>query len=596
MNPYEAVVSTSRLNPKPQWRRMLRYLRPYRARLLVAIVAKLIASGMFLLLPWVIENILDEVLTNGDLAAINRITAGMVGVFVVLSVVSVIGNYLVNTIGERVVVDLRHELYTHLHTLSLGFFAVRRVGELISRLSSDVTVMRGVLTSDLIQILRQAMTMVGGVVMMVVLNWRLSLFTLLVVPVLAVLSAGVNRFSRRGSTRVQDEIAGATIVAEEALQNVRAVKSYAREDYEINRYDAAVQRAFRAAVQLIRVRSIVGPTVDFLFSATVALILWYGGREVVAGRLTGGELIGFLMYVGVVGQAFSMLSVIYTRLQETVGATQRIFELLDTQPDLHDAPDARPLGRIEGRITFEGVSFAYTDEPDHKVLSDINLEIAPGEIIALVGPSGSGKSTLFNLIPRFYDVTEGVLRVDGQDVRTVTLASLRTQIGLVPQETMLFGGTIRENILYGRLDAGPDEVIAAARTANAHDFISTLPDGYETIVGERGVRLSGGQRQRIAIARAVLKDPRILLLDEATSALDNESERLVQDALERLMQDRTTVIIAHRLSTIRAAHRIAVLDAGRIVEIGSHEELLALNGLYARLHAMQFREADLLTR
>jgi len=316
--------------------------------------------------------------------------------------------------------------------------------------------------------------------------------------------------------------------------------------------------------------------------------LWFGGREVIDGRLTGGQLIGFLVYgISVAGALGSLVS-LYTSLQEALGATKRVFQILDTKPDVTDTADAKTLAQVEGRITFDDVSFSYDERQE--VLHHINLDIAPGEIVALVGPSGAGKSTIFNLIPRFYDPTSGSVRVDGTDAKSVTQTSLRQQIGIVPQETLLFGGTIRENIRYGRLDASDSELEAAAKAANAHDFIMELPDKYETIVGERGIRLSGGQRQRVAIARALLKDPRILLLDEATSSLDTESEHLVQEALTRLMQNRTTVIIAHRLSTINVANRIAVLDKGAIVELGTHEELMALNGLYAKLYSMQFRE------
>jgi subfamily B ATP-binding cassette protein MsbA len=423
---------------------------------------------------------------------------------------------------------------------------------------------------------------------MLALNWRLTLFILALTPIVIGVGAVFGILLRRTSTRVQDELAAATVVVDESFQNIRVVKSFVREPYENARYTDAISGAFAAALKLLRIRAVFGPLIAFLGFASLSLILWYGGREVLENRLTGGELIAFLIYGLTVAGSIGSLTNLYSTVQEALGASKRVFELLDEQRTVEDRPNARPLTSVEGRIAFDHVSFSY--ETGVQVLHDVNLDIAPGEILALVGPSGAGKSTIFNLIPRFYDPTSGSICVDGVDLRDVQQDSLREHIGIVPQETLLFGGSVIENIRYGRLDASHDDIVAAAKAANAHDFIMALPQGYDTIVGERGVRLSGGQRQRVAIARALLKDPRILLLDEATSSLDSESERLVQEALDRLMQGRTTVIIAHRLSTIRVAHRIAVLDQGRLVELGTHDELMARRGLYQKLYDMQFRE------
>jgi subfamily B ATP-binding cassette protein MsbA len=579
--------------PRAQWRWILSYVRPYAGRLAVAVVARLIASAMFLALPAAVEQIVDAALADDNAAQLNRLIVMVIGAFIVLTLASIVGNYYTNSTGERIVFDLRVHLYRHFQTLSLRFFAERRVGELVSRMSSDVSLIRQTLTNDLTRLLRHTLTIGGALIVMVALNWRLTGFIALTTPLVALLGVVLTRFSRRGGRTVQDELAHSVVIAEESFQNIREVKSFVREDYQVQRYTDAQSNTLAAAFRLVRVRSAISPTVNFLFMLNIALIIWYGGGEVVAGRLSRGELVAFLLYVVIIGEMVSELGWVYSQFQETMGATQRVFQILSTMPDVQDKPGAATLANVAGRITFENVSFHYEDR--QAVLHDVSLEIAPGEILALVGPSGAGKSTIFNLIPRFYDVTGGVLRVDGADVRDVTQASLRQQIGIVPQETLLFGGTIRENILYGRLEATEAEMMDAARAANAHDFITALPDGYETIVGERGIRLSGGQRQRVAIARAILKDPRILLLDEATSSLDNESEHLVQDALERLMQGRTTVIIAHRLSTVRVAHRLAVLDHGQIVELGTHDDLLARGGLYAHLYEMQFRAEALLT-
>ena len=421
--------------------------------------------------------------------------------------------------GERIVVDMRCQLYAHLQSLSLRFYTERRVGELISRLSSDVTVVRTVLTGNIATVLQQSLTLVGAVVIMFLLNWRLTLFIIVVMPLIVIVAFVLGSAIRRASTRVQDEIAGATVVAEEVFQNIREVKSFAREPYEIRRFNAAIDVAFDAARRLLTMRAVFGPIIGFIAFSGLGLMLWFGGREVLDGRLTAGELIAFLIYGLTVAASFAGVIGVYSQLQEALGATKRIFEILDTAPDVQDSSGARGLDSVDGAISLRGVSFAYDGELE--VLQDIDLDIAAGEIVALVGPSGAGKSTLFNLIPRFYDPCAGAIRIDGADIRGLTQRSLRAHIGIVPQETLLFGGSIRENILYGKLDATEADMMAAAKSANAHNFIRELPEGYSTIVGERGVKLSGGQRQRVAIARALLKDPAILLLDEATSSLDS---------------------------------------------------------------------------
>lgn len=570
------------------WRRMFRYLKPYWRQMVVAFLALVVSSALSLVFPAVIQQVVDSVLINQNMELLDQITIVLLVVFIVRSISSFFETYFVNYVGERVVLDLRLELYRHLQELSLGFFAKRRVGELVSRLSSDVTMIRSALTSNVNTLIQQALIVAGSIVIMLALNWRLTLFVLVLAPLLGVLGAVFGRILRKASTEVQDELANSITVASEVLQSIREVKSFGREPFEQERFSSAVTRAFDIAIHILRIRSGLGSFVAFIGFGGMAAILWFGGREALAGRLTGGELIAFLIYgVTIAGSLASLLN-LYTSFEQAFGATKRVFEILDTPPEIVDAHNAQALTRVEGRVTFEHVSFSY--EERQEVLHDINLDIAPGEILALVGPSGAGKSTIFNLIPRFYDPTIGSVSIDGADLRRVTQKSLRDQIAIVPQETLLFGGTIYENIRYGRLEASEGEIMEAAKAANAHDFILELPDKYQTIVGERGIRLSGGQRQRIAIARALLKDPRILLLDEATSSLDSESEHEVQDALARLMQGRTTVIIAHRLSTVRVAHRIAVLEHGVITELGSHEALIAKQGLYARLYAIQFRE------
>ncbi len=565
-----------------EWRRLFGYLRPYWRRLALAILALLLSSGAALTFPLVIVRLLDSVTRTGSLGSLDALALLLVGIFLLQATFSALQSYLLAYIGESIVYDLRTSLYRQLQSLSLDFYANRRVGDVVSRLTSDVTQMRSLLTNNLTAFLSQVVILAGSIAIVLTMSASLTLFILALAPVLIGVGGIFGRRVQKVSRQVQDQLGAATAVAEEGLQGVRVVKSFVREDYETRRYGDAAERTFQASLRLSVYQALFIALMTFLGFGAIAAIMWYGGREIIAGQLSLAMITGFLMYGVSIAASLGGLAGLYGQFRAAIGGVERVFEILDSRPSVQDAAEAIDAPRIEGRISFENVSFAY--EPKTPVLRNVSLEITPGEILALVGPSGAGKSTIVNLVARFYDPTVGAIRVDGRDLRSLTQASLRAQIGVVAQETILFGGTIRENILYGRLDAGEAELVAAARAANAHDFVMAFPARYDTVVGERGMTLSGGQRQRIAIARAILKDPRILLLDEATSALDNESERLVQDALDELMRGRTTLIIAHRMSTIKVAHRIAVLDGGQLVELGTHDELMAREGLYAHLY------------
>lgn len=591
MEPNPSIRKT-RTNPfqgMGQFRRLFAFIQPYRGRLYLAFVVIVLGSILGLAGPYTLQFLIDAVFKKNDAHLLNLITLILVGIFLLQSVTYFIRGYLLSFVGERVMADLRIQLFERLQSLSLSFYNERRTGELVSRVTNDVGTVRSLVTGDIATALSQVLTFIGALILILVTDWRLTLFMFALIPIVVVIAILFGRRLRSLSSQVQDQLANATTVLEEGIGGIRVVQSFTREDYEIGRFRKSIEATFSLAMKRVRVSNLFGPVISFLGFGAVVSIFWFGGHEVLAGHITPGQLFMFLILTLTIAGSIGQFSGLWTSLQETLGATRRLFDILDTTTDIIEPAGAVSLPRVEGRISFENVSFAYKDDPENRILEDVSFEARPGEVLALVGPSGAGKTTLVNLIPRFFDPASGQICIDGHPLQSLQVKSLRGQIGIVPQETLLFGSSVRENILYGRLDATEAEIIEAARAANAHDFILQLQKTYDTLVGERGAKLSGGQRQRIAIARAILKDPRILLLDEATSSLDSESEGLVQEALDRLMRGRTSIVIAHRLSTIQNADRIAVLDAGRIVEIGTHSELLQHDGLYAHLHRLQFR-------
>ena len=591
--PSTPTDTSPRRSPVKLWHALHRIFalsRPYRSRLYFAIGLTVCSSLVWLAVPLGLRELLDAVFEETNRGLLDRLALGLLVLFVLQALFSFFGYYLLEWTGERVVADLRKQVYAHLHRLGLRFYSDQRIGDLTSRLTNDVGSVRAAVTTALTELLTQSLTLIGSLALMVVLNWRLSLLIFVVVPVVTLAARYFGQKIRRLARDVQDRLADTTAVAEEALSAIRVVKAFVRGPYEVKRYSTDVETLFETAKHKVFVTTLFWSSIGMLFLSALVAIFWYGGIEVLAGRLTAGDLVAFIFYAFNIARSVGGMSRLYATFNSAAGASERLFELLDTAPEIKDAPDAVALPRIEGAVHFEHVGFAY--DAGRPVLQDIHVAVQPGETVALVGPSGAGKTTMLNLLPRFYEPASGRIRIDGHDIAGVRLHSLRKQIAVVPQETHLFSTSIAENIRYGRLDASDAEIEAAARAAHAHDFIVAQPGGYATKVGERGVKLSAGQRQRIAIARALLRDARILLLDEATSALDSASEALVQDALERLMQNRTTFIIAHRLATVQHADRILVLDGGRIVQQGTHDDLFARDGLYRQLATLQFREAE----
>lgn len=568
------------------YKRLLTYVRPYIGRMIFGLVCMIIAAAAYLVVPWLIKNVVDKVLAEKNMYMLNLVVISILVVFLVRGFATYGQTYTMSYIGQRVIIDIREAMFKHLQRLDQAYYDRRKTGVIMSNLTNDVAALQSAIVDNLVSFITEGVTLIGSLVSMLYLDWKLTLVTLVIVPVVLGI---INIFGKRlriAGHDVQGRIADITSLLQETISGARVVRSFAREGYEVQRFERENQRNFRAVMRATKLTSLLSPLVEFSAAIAVTVILWYGGYSVVTGAITAGSLIAFLIYAINLSNPVKRLSQVYGNIQKAMAAGDRVFAILDTKPEVVEKTNAIVLPEVDGRVRFDHVSFSYDGEK--KALDDFSLDVPAGRVVAIVGPSGAGKTTIANLLPRFYDATEGAITVDGIDVRDVTFQSLREQIGVVPQETMLFNATIKDNILYGRLDGTDKEVYAAAKAANALEFIERLPEGMDTLVGERGSSLSGGQRQRIAIARAILKNPKILILDEATSALDTESEKLVQEALERLMQGRTAFVIAHRLSTIKNADQIVVLREGKLVESGTHDELLAAGGLYQHLYSVQF--------
>ena len=567
-----------------EFHNILKYAKPYIKSLIFAFLCLALTSLINLVLPLIVRNMINAVIVLKNNEMLDSLAWDLIIIIGLQAAFAVTHNYIFGFVGHRMTTDFRIEFFSHIQSLSLRFFQERRVGEILSRMSNDISVIQNALVTIPVALLRQSITLLGALTIILYLNWKLTGLILLILPPLMIFARVFGRRLKVFSEKLQDQVAQAVVVLEEVMSSIKIVKSFTREPYERNRFQEKIETAFERAVDKLKISAFFGPFILGLTFLVSALLIWYGGYQVMQGATTPGELAAFFLYALIIAGPIGTFVRLYTQIQEARGAIQRVYEILDTEPIVQNPENPVSLENITGSIQFDNVSFGYQDTG---VLHDVSFDVLPGQTVALVGPSGAGKSTIIKLLLRFFDPNSGTIRLDGHGIRTLDRKSFLSQIGLVPQETLLFGGTVRENILYGKLDATEAELEEAAQKANAHEFITNMEKGYDTIVGEKGTKLSGGERQRIAIARAILKDPKILVLDEATSSLDNRSESLIQEGLETLMAHRTTFIVAHRLSTIHKADQIIVLDKGCIVETGQHENLMNNKGLYHTLYTMK---------